>query len=103
LEVLDGTGKLELAFRLISLPDPVTRSRTKSEINVISSKDPALRRIYKYDSGTDVVKSAALGIEHIQSLDLRMKSAKFADLFNGSEKLLGINLLPWLIRQVYIR
>ena len=102
-EVLDGTGKLELSFRLISSPDAVTRSRTKSEINSISAKDPALWRIYKYDSVTDVVRSVALGIDQIQSLDLRVNSAEFADLFNGSEQLVGINLLPWYIRQVYIR
>ena len=102
-EVLDGTGKLELAFRLISSPDPVTRSRTKSETNVISAKDPALWRMYKYDAGTDIVKSTAQGIDHIQSLDLRIKAAEFADLFNGSEQLVGINLVPWYIRQVYIR
>jgi hypothetical protein len=34
---------------------------------------------------------------------LRMNSAEFADLFNGSEQLVGINLLPWYNRQVYIR
>jgi hypothetical protein len=102
-EVLDGTGKLELSFRLISSPDAVMRSRTKSEINSISAKDPALCRIYKYDSVTDVVRSVALGIDQIQSLDLRLNSAEFADLFNGSEQLVGINLLPWYIRQVYIR
>jgi hypothetical protein len=44
-----------------------------------------------------------LGIDHVQSLDLRVNSAEFADLFNGSEKIVGINLLPWYIRQVYIR
>lgn len=102
-EVLGGTGKLELAFRLVSSPDPVTRSRTKSEINVISAKDPALWRMYKYDAGTDIVKSTAQGIDHIQSLDLRIKAAEFADLFNGGEQLVGINLVPWYIRQVYIR
>ena len=102
-EVLDGTGKLELAFRLISSPDPVTRSRTKSEINVISAKDPALWRMYKYDAGTDIVKSTAQGIDHIQSLDLRINAAEFADLFNGGEQLVGINLVPWYIRQVYVR
>ena len=102
-EVLDATGKLELSFRLICSPDAVTRSRTKSEINSISAKDPALWRIYKYDSVTDVVRSAALGIDQIQRLDLRVNSAEFADLFNGSEQLVGINLLPWYIRQVYIR
>jgi hypothetical protein len=102
-EVLDGTGKLVLSFRLISSPDAVTRSRTKSEINSISAKDPALWRIYKYDSVTDVVRSVALGIDQIRSFDLRLNSAEFADLLNGSEQLVGINLLPWYIRQVYIR
>lgn len=102
-EILDGTGKLELSFRLISWPDAVMRSRTKSEINSISVKDPALWRTYKYDSVTDVVSSVALGIDRIKSLDLQLNSAEFADLFNGSEQLVGISLLPWYIRQVYIR
>lgn len=102
-EVLDGTGKLALSFRLISSPDAMMRSRTKSEINSISAKDPALWRIYKYDSVMDVVRSVPLGIDRIQRLDLRLNSAEFADLFNGSEQLVGISLLPWYIRQVYIR
>jgi hypothetical protein len=49
------------------------------------------------------VRSAALGIDRIQSLDLRVSSAEFAELFNGSEQLVGINLLSWYIRQVYTR
>ena len=102
-EVVDGSGKTELSLRMITLPDANMRSRVKSEIHSISARDPALWRIYKFDSITDVVKSAALGIDRVQSLNLRVNSAEFADLFDGSEKLVGINLLPWYVRQVYIR
>jgi len=102
-EVVDGSGKTELSFRMVASPDASMRSRVKSEICSISAQDPALRRIYRFDSITDVVKSAPLGIDHVQSLNLLVRSAEFADLFNGHEKLIGINLLPWYIRQVYIR
>lgn len=102
-EVLGQTGKVELAFRLSSLPDASARSRNKSEANVISARNPALWRIYKFDTGTDNVKSDALGIDRIRSLELRVNAAEFADLFDGTERIVGINLVPWYVRQVYVR
>jgi len=102
-EVVGPTGRLEIAFRLSSLPDASLRSRNKSESNVISAKDPALWRTYKFDTGTDTVKSDALGIDRTRNIEFRVNAMEFADLFNGSERLVGVNLVPWYIRQVYVR
>ena len=102
-EALDANGKVEMALNLQSLPEVAARVRNKGEANVISAKDPTLWRIYKTDAGTDTVKSVPQGIDRIRNYTLRVNMPEVADLFDGREKLLGINLLPWYVRQVFIR
>lgn len=101
---VEGKGPGErLEVRLESTPDGKSRTRDKGETNVISAKNTALWRIYRFESTTDVVKSVPKTIDRMKSFSLKLTSPEFGALFNGSEKLVGINFQPWYLRQTFLK
>ncbi|MBI2467254.1 MAG: hypothetical protein HYV62_05485 [Candidatus Rokubacteria bacterium] len=102
-EVRDATGAGGLELRLESLRKVGARTRSKGEPNVISAKEPALWRIYKFDTAMDVVKSAPEGIDRVQKYAFRLTDSEFGKLFDGSERLVGIFVQPWYVRQVFVK
>ena len=102
-EVRDATGSGGLELRLESLRKVGARARKKGAPNIISAKDPTLWRIYKYDTAVDVVKSAPQGIDRVQKYTLRLTDPEFGKLFDGSERLIGIFVQPWYVRQVLVK
>lgn len=102
-EVRDATGPGGVELRLESLRKVGARTRAKGEPNIISGKDPALWRIYKFDAATDVVKSVPDGVDRVQQYTFRVTAPEYAKLFDGSEKLIGISVTPWYVRQVFVK
>jgi hypothetical protein len=102
-EVRDATGSGGLELRLESLRKVGARARKKGAPNIISAKDPTLWRIYKYDAAVDVVKSAPKGIDRVQKYAFRLTDPEFGKLFDGSERLVGIFVQPWYVRQVLVK
>ena len=102
-EVRDATGTGVMELRLQSLRKVGARTRAKGEPNIISAKDPALWRIYKFDATTDVVKSGPEGIDRVQGYTFRLTVPEYSKLFDGSEQLIGISVTPWYMRQVFVR
>lgn len=102
-EVRDAAGTGGLELRLHSLRKVGARARSKGEPNVISGKDPAVWRIYKFDAATDVVKSVPEGIDRVHAYSFRLTDPEYGKLFDGSEKLIGISVTPWYVRQVFVR
>lgn len=77
-------------------------SRTRSEIKLHSAADPTFFRIYRPDVGTDVVKSHAAGIDRLRNYRFRVTVAELRSLFNGTEELVSLAVLPWYVRQVLL-
>lgn len=102
-EVRDAMGPGEVELRLKSLLNVGARTRDKGEPNAISAKDPALWRIYKFDAATDVVKSVSQGIDRVREYTFRLTVPDYRKLFDGSEQLIGITLMPWYVRQTFVR
>jgi len=102
-EVRDATGAGGVDLRLESLRKVSARTRSKGEPNVISAKDPTLWRTYKFDAAVDVVKSQPEGIDRVQKYAFRVTDPEFAKLFDGSERLVGIFVQPWYVRQVFVK
>ena len=102
-EVRDAAGAGGMELRLQSLVKVGARTRDKGEPNVISAKDSARWRIYKFEAATDLVKSVPLGIDRVQAYAFRMSLSEYSKLFDGSEQLLGITLMPWYLRQTFVR
>jgi hypothetical protein len=77
-------------------------TRGKVEQKVYSGVDPRFFRIYRFDQGADVVKSTVTGIDRVQRYQFEAKLPEFARLFDGSEKLVNITVIPWYVRQVFL-
>ena len=77
-------------------------SRAKVESKPHSAVEPTLFRIYRIDQGVDVVKSIPAGIDRVQSYQLRVTVPELRKLFDGTEQLVSISVLPWYVRQTFL-
>ena len=95
-EARDGAGgaiELRLQYQRGAL------RRVKSESRPRSAVDPGFFRIYRIDQGVDIVKSAGLGIDRA-SYQLRVTAPELRKLFDGTEEVVFISVVPWYLRQV---
>lgn len=93
-----GGGIIELLIQY----QRAVHSRAKAEAKVRSAVEPSFFRIYRFDQGGDVVKSIPAGINRVQSYQLRVTVPELRKLFDGTEQLVSITLLPWYVRQVFL-
>ena len=97
--VRDQTGGI-LKFRMNyrrALP-----TRSKGEARPHSNIDPTFFRMYRYDQLMDVVKSIPDDIDRVQSHHLRVTIKELREMFNGTQQLVGIALVPWYGRQTFL-
>jgi hypothetical protein len=77
-------------------------TRSRGEARPHSNIDPTFFRMYRYDQLMDVVKSIPDDIDRVQSHHLRVTIPELRELFNGTEQLVGIALVPWYGRQTFL-
>ncbi|MBI2973445.1 MAG: hypothetical protein HYY39_06630 [Armatimonadetes bacterium] len=92
-----GSVELQLQYRR-GVPE-----RVMTQGNVRSIVDPSILRIYKVHQLIDVVRSVPQGIDRVLSYQLRVTVPEFADLFDGTEQLVSLTIVPWYVRQVFGR
>jgi hypothetical protein len=98
-EVRDSAGGM-LEFRMdYQRAVPV---RTKGQARPHSNVDPTFFRMYRYDQVMDVVKSIPEEIDRVQSYQLRVTMSELRKLFDGTEQLVGIAMIPWYGRQTFL-
>jgi hypothetical protein len=95
-EMRNGAGAIELRLQY-QRGVPV---RSKPESKPRSATDPTILRLYRVDQGLDVVRSMPTGLDRVQAYSLRVTVPELRPLFDGSERLVGIALVPWYLRQV---
>jgi len=98
-EVRDNRGgiiELRLQYQR-ALP-----SRAKSEAKIYSAVEPSFFRIYRLDTATDVVKSIPAGIDRVQKYQFRMAMLELSKLFDGTEQLVAVSVIPLYVRQVFL-
>jgi hypothetical protein len=98
-EVKDSGGGL-IEFRVVyqrGIP-----SRARPEVKLHSAVDASSLRIYRPDVGTDMVKSTPAGIDRVRSYQFRVTAPELRPLFDGTEQLVSIVVLPWYVRQVFL-
>jgi hypothetical protein len=91
-----GGGRIELRVEY----QRGVPSRAKPEAKPHSAVDPSFFRIYRIDQGIDVVKSLPAGIDRVRSYQFRVTVPELRPLFDGTEQLVSIAVLPWYVRQV---
>jgi len=47
-------------------------------------------------------KSVPAGVDRVQGYEFRTTVSELAKLFDGSEQLVSISVLPWYVRQVFL-
>jgi hypothetical protein len=100
-EVRDAAGQGRMALQLQSRRLLSTRTRARGAMRAISAKDPAVAQRHQFDAVADVVKSLPEGVDRVQHYAFRLDQPEFSPLFDGSERLIGISVTPWYVRQVF--
>jgi hypothetical protein len=77
-------------------------TRAKPEAKPHSLVEPSFFRIYRIEQGTDVVKSVPAAIDRVRSYHFRVTVQELRTLFDGTEQLVSIAVLPWYLRQVFL-
>jgi hypothetical protein len=95
-EMRDESGTIELRLQY----QRGVPSRVKAEAKPRSAADPTIQRLYRFDQGADVVRSIPAGIDRVQAYALRVTVPELRPLFDGSEQLVSISLVPWYLREV---
>jgi hypothetical protein len=102
-EVQDTTGLGGMELQLQSRRPVGARTRARGEARAISAKDPDLWQLHKFEAAMDVVKSGPEGVDRVQHYTFRLTTPEYGTLFDGSEQLIGISVIPWYVRQVFVR
>ena len=76
--------------------------RVQGEARPHSPNDPDFYRIYRYDELMDVVESVPTGVDRVDGYEMRNTIPELGELFDGSEQLVGIAMIPWYSRNVYL-
>ena len=77
-------------------------SRAKSEQKMYSGVEPSFFRIYRLDQATDIVKSIPAGIDRVQNYQFRVSVPELKKLFDGTEKLVAVTVIPLYVRQIFL-
>jgi hypothetical protein len=77
-------------------------SRAKLEQKVYSGVEPSFFRIYRVDQATDIVKSIPAGIDRVQNYQFRVAVPELKKLFDGTEQLVAITVIPLYVRQIFL-
>jgi hypothetical protein len=98
-EVRDARGgsiELRVQYQLV-LP-----SRGKAEQKIYSAVEPSFFRIYRFEQAMDMVKSIPAGIDRVKNYQLRVAVPELSKLFDGTEQLVGVVVVPLYVRQVFL-
>jgi hypothetical protein len=76
--------------------------RVKPVSKIYSAAEPEFYRIYKMDYLVDVVKSIPAKIDRAKDYRLKVSVPEFGKLFDGSEQLVGILIIPAYVREVFL-
>lgn len=97
LEEADGgVANLRLEYAR-GVPKRVNRT-----YKMFGSSDPSLIRIYHSDQGVDVVKDVAAGIDRTTRLELKVTMKELSPMFDGSQRLVSVEVVPWYLREVSV-
>lgn len=101
--VRDASGRGSMDFHLRAARDPKARTSAKVEAFPMSGKDAAINRIYRQEFSTDVAKSHSAGVDQVREISLRVSDPALGRIFDGSERLVGVLLVPHYYRHVYLK
>jgi hypothetical protein len=76
--------------------------RSNSEVKFFSAVDPGKYQIFKIEQGLDIMRNATITVpDKVKEFQYKASGGKIAKLFDGSERVLSIDHLPWYTRAIY--
>jgi hypothetical protein len=76
--------------------------RANVELPVYSGAKPDFYRLYRFEQATDVVRSIATGTDHARKVSFKAFGRQLTPLFDGSEQLISVTVIPWYSRQIFL-
>jgi hypothetical protein len=75
--------------------------KIKREAKARSNVDTDIMKIYRDERVVDLVMSKTSGVNSLESYELKTTIPELTKMFNGSEQLVGLAVMPARIREVY--
>ncbi len=88
--------ELRLAYRRAA---PV---KAQVQTTVRSGVHPEFTRTYRISQASDVIRSLTNPVDRVESLQFKATGPRFAPLFDGTERLLSLTVIPWYVREISI-
>lgn len=77
-------------------------TREKVDARIYSPIKPDFFRIYRYEQGSDIVRSSAVGTERLQKFTYKISGELLSPLLDGTEQLISLISVPWQQRDVFL-
>ncbi len=91
-----GGESFELHVKLEAAPV----AKGQSETRFFDPRDPSLYQSFKVEQVLDIARNATTGIDRVSEFSFKGGGGNFAKLFDGTEKLLSIDSIPWYARLI---
>ena len=91
-----GGETFELHVKLEAAPV----ARGQSETRFFDPRNPSLYQTFKVEQVLDIARNATTGVDRVSEYAFKGGGGKFAKLFDGSEKLLSVDSIPWYSRLI---
>jgi hypothetical protein len=76
--------------------------RTSNETKFFSGIDPNVSQVFKIEQGLDIMRNATTNVrDRVKEFEYRASGGKLASLFDGTERVVSIDALPWYNRAIY--
>ena len=76
----------------------------KAEVQTMirSAVRPDFTRTYRINQASDVVRSLAAPVDRVETLRFSATGPRFARIFDGTEQLLSVTIIPWYVREISV-
>jgi hypothetical protein len=76
--------------------------RNNNETKFFSAADPNFSQVFKIEQGLDIMRNATTNVrDRVKEFGYKASGGKLASLFDGTERVVSIDALPWYNRAVY--
>jgi hypothetical protein len=78
--------------------------RNSNETKFFSATDPNVSQVFKIEQGLHIMRNATVNVpDRVKEFQYKASGGKLTGLFDGTERVLSIDALPWYNRAVYTR
>ena len=75
--------------------------RSQSEPRFYSASDPSFYQINRVEQNLDIMENVTTGVDRVSEYEFQGGGGMFATLFDGTEKLLSVDAIPFYTRSIY--